>query len=506
MESPDEVLEEANQIMSQANDVIADSHVVLGDAPSHVTQAVKAMDTKAKSVIRDDAAAAAELTKQVKHAVQPKRKPLTEPQTEVELDIATDRAHAPVTALAMDSILTDSQQTGLNRAFMQAAHARGYTVQAAIYAASMPTATVALPPSAASLDLTEFDATEHKAQRVAKDKKHEVISLFEPARKANKSRKDAPSLIMQAVKAAAKATKHKTSGHEVTALKAEAVPPPESLDFHPNLEHTIDADFPIAPHSRVNSTAPASGGGDDDTWWIVTVIVIIILVIGAVLLFIYMRNKKEEQQQMDWHRKKADMRARGGQWLSHGTNLKHKLEEMLMNRAPVAVVAPVRHELHSVISEGQGLAQQFLMDHLDQEANEIEGLLTHLRTLASSPDTGPAPPDAEERALVEAMQSNVHEFLRNAVATAETKLQAGQITEPPSLQPAKRQLQALPGRGAAAGCRTGCMPSKPRAAPRPGATQVVPPNPMQQTQPMPNVHQATNVPGPVPGHPPTPLR
>merc|ERR1711959_814623 len=125
------------------------------------------------------------------------------------------------------------------------------------------------------------------------------------------------------------------------------------------------------------------------------------------------------------------MRLRGGEFMAYATELGNRFENMLSERAPVAMVAPVRQELMAALQTADGLTQQFLGEGLTHEANDISTLANHLRNMANAPDPGPVPPEAEERALVEAMQSNAQALIRNAVETAESKMQAQQITQPP---------------------------------------------------------------------------
>jgi hypothetical protein len=225
------------------------------------------------------------------------------------------------------------------------------------------------------------------------------------------------------------------------------------------LRHAHAQAAKLAPHSNLTAAGlpHSSKSSSDDTWWIVLIVVTILVLIGAALLYIYCRNRQQDQDQADWLSKKAAMRRQGGEWLAYASELGNRFENMLHERTPVAQVAPVRQELHSASLTGDGLIQQFVAENLTHEANEISTLRDHLRNLTNAPDTGPVPPEAEERALVEAMQGNAHELLRNAVATAESKMQAQQITEPPSLQAARGKLQTMPAHRAWSG---GCFGKK----------------------------------------------
>jgi len=216
-----------------------------------------------------------------------------------------------------------------------------------------------------------------------------------------------------------------------------------------------------APHSNQSSS--------DDTWWIALLVIFIIIVLGVVVFFVFYKRYREQKQLEEEAKERRDaLRRRGMSLNDEATQLCNRMQEMLMNRAPVTLVAPVREELRMQANEAQALISQYHHEQMSNEAGELQQLVDHLNALSEAPDTGPAAPDDTERMLVEAMQANIEDLLRNAVAASDAKMQAGQITEPPSLQNAKRQLALLSNqraereRQSAAGCFGGCKSKPPQ--------------------------------------------
>lgn len=223
---------------------------------------------------------------------------------------------------------------------------------------------------------------------------------------------------------------------------------------------------PVAPKTK----APAPHeSGSDDTWWIALLVIFIIIVLGVVVFCVFYKRYQEQKVLEEAAKERRDaLRRRGMALNDEATQLCNRMQEMLMNRAPATLVAPVRGELRMQANEAQALISQYHHEQMSNEAGELQQLVDHLNALSEAPDTGPAAPDDVERMLVEAMQANIEDLLRNAIAGADAKMQAGQITEPPSLQNAKRQLTLLSNqraereRQSAAGCFGGCKSKPPQ--------------------------------------------
>jgi len=225
-----------------------------------------------------------------------------------------------------------------------------------------------------------------------------------------------------------------------------------------------------AKHSAKATPPPQVGSSSDTMWWILPVVIVSVILCLLLLCYFY-RSREDSKREYELATERSEaLRLRCAELSEEGENLILRMEVMLANHQAVYIVTPVREELKMKANEARKHLSLCLEESMVVEAGEMQKLVDRLQALADSQETGPARPDEAERLLTKAMEANVEELLYQCVLETEAKMQSGVITEPRSLQAAKRQLEKLSrqrsakgGQGCFAFCRPGT--AKPSGTP-----------------------------------------
>lgn len=361
--------------------------------------------------------------------------------------INTDAANADTVAKAVLAVLQDPKATGLEAAFQEAALKQ-----------SNDSKDSSIKKEAAGVHMTEAGSPEIEyvvpASVAAYADAHPLVSPTPaPTHHPTPTPTAAPTAT-QTHSPTATPTKPPSApaASPPAPTPSPTTPPTASPTAHPTKAHVkhvaskAKAKAAPAVHHlplHMSNTTSSSHSSDDSS--IIWIIVLLVLAAICVVLLVWrFCTSPTDGVESDTSSAKQELLMREAAELkTQAAQNSEAFQLMQMTRVPVVRVKGLREQMAKNVSALRSLEDRCrLVGNNDTRtlAEELQALQKELNLLLDSEDIGPKEPINEEAALQEALDGMHHGALKQAVTDAGEKVGSGQITEPPSLEQARKIL------------------------------------------------------------------